>query len=244
MLFCRVSAALALTLLSAACSTTSAQVDLESEITDYDIAIQQDQAFSMIVMYRNDDTDVASAQERGRITQAHMDFNAEQKEQGYMLAAGPAVPPRADNALRSFAFVDNANTADAYARACSDPACEAGMLQCEVMPFVTQDNLRALPGMERSMQSQLGSDRVAARPYVLAQCETSAAIDAMIAKMGPVVVFSGHCTGGSCDGSTFMVIDCRTVGEARTLMSAMGPASEGFTYHPWVSNQSLRGIAR
>lgn len=243
MLF-RVSAALALTLLSAACSTTSAQVEVESEITAYEVAIQQDQAYSMVVMRRADDTDVASAEERGEVTRAHMDFNAAQQAEGYMLAAGPAVPPRVDSALRSIGFVDNANIADAYARACSDPACEAGMLQCEVMPFVTQDNLRALPGMERSMQSQLGSDRVAARPYIMAQVDSSSAIDAMIAKMGPVCVFSGHCTGGSFDGSTFMVLDCRTVGEAQTLMSAMGSAAEGFNYHPWISTQSLRGLAR
>ena len=113
------------------------------------------------------------------------------------------------------------------------------MLRCEVVPFVCDDNLRAMPGMERGMRMERGTDRVQARPYVMVQMPTSAATAAVVELMGNTALFSGCCTGGEYEGMTFVACDARTVSEAQDMMGTIVDHPEDFVYHSWISTQAL-----
>lgn len=240
----RIVACAAASALLAACSSTSGSASVAPTLSAYDAAVRDGQAYTLVVMRRGPAMDTISPAELGEVTQAHMEFTASLAEEGLLLVSGPVVPPRADRDLRSFGIVDTADVQGAYARACSDPACEAGALECEAIPFITSDDLRAVPAMERGNQLQRGSDQVIARPYVMVEVPTNPATDAMIAQMGDAVLFSGHCTRGSFEGSTLIAVDCRTAAEAQAAMESMGPDADEFIYHPWVSTQSLTGLAQ
>ena len=114
------------------------------------------------------------------------------------------------------------------------------MLRCEVVPFVCEDNLRAMPGMERGMRMERGVDQVQARPYVMVQMPTSAATNAVVELMGDAALFSGWCTGGEYEGTTFVACNARTVNEAIDMMGTIVDQPEEFVYHPWISTQALK----
>lgn len=233
------SGLLALSVLSAACASTNASVEVFPELSTYEVATQQGEAYCMVIMRRGTGVDNADLNELGEITQAHLDFNAKMIGEGKTLAWGPVVAPRAERDMRSICILDTADTSEAYARACIDPACEAGMLRCEVVPFVCEDNLRAMPGMERGMRMERGVDQVQARPYVMVQMPTSAATNAVVELMGDAALFSGWCTGGEYEGTTFVACNARTVNEAVDMMGTIVDHPEEFVYHPWVSTQAL-----
>ncbi|MEC8494460.1 MAG: YciI family protein [Planctomycetota bacterium] len=234
------SGLLALSVLSAACSSTSASVEVAPELSAFDVATQQGEAYCMVIMRKGAAADHIDLNELGEITQAHLDFNAKMIEEGMLLVSGPVVAPRAERDMRSICILDTADTREAYARACTDPACETGMLRCEVLPFVCEDNLRAMPGMERGMRMERGVDQVYARPYVMVQMPSSAATDAVIELMGDAALFSGCCTGGEYEGMTFVACNARTVSDARDMMGTIVNHPEEFVYHPWISTQALK----
>lgn len=238
----RIVACAAASALLAACSSTSGSASVAPTLSAYDTAVRDGQAYTLVIMRRGPAMDTISQEEMGEITQAHMEFTASLADEGMLLVSGPAVAPRSDRSLRSFGIVDTADTQGAYARACSDPACEAGALECEAIPFISADDLRAVPAIERGEQLRRGNDQVIARPYVMVEVPTNNATDAMIVQMGDKVIFSGKCTRGTFEGSTLIAMDCRTAAEAQSMMETMGSAAEEFTYHPWVSTQSLTGL--
>ncbi|MEE2940178.1 MAG: YciI family protein [Planctomycetota bacterium] len=233
------SGLLALSVLSAACSSTSASVEVVPELSTFEVATQQGEAYCMVIMRKGAAADHVGLNQLGEITQAHLDFNAKMIEEGALLVSGPVVAPRAERDMRSICFLDTADTDEAYARACTDPACEAGMLRCEVVPFVCEDDLRAMPGMERSLRMERGVDQVHARPYVMVQMPSSAATDAVIELMGNTALFSGCCTAGEYAGMTFVACDARTVRDALEMMGTIVNHPEEFVYHPWISTQAL-----
>lgn len=233
------SGLLALSVLSAACSSTSASVEVAPELTAFEMATEQGEAYCMVIMRRCAGVENVDLNELGEITQAHIDFNAKMTEEGMALVSGPVVAPRAERDMRSICILDTADTSEAYARACTDPACETGMLRCEIVPFVCDDNLRAMPGMERGMRMERGTDRIQARPYVMVQMPTSAATAAIVELMGNTALFSGCCTGGEYEGMTFVACDARTVSEAQDMMGTIVDHPEDFVYHSWISTQAL-----
>ena len=205
----------------------------------YEEAVQSGEAFTLVVMRRGNALEVITPEELGLLTSQHMEFMGAMSESGYLLASGPAIAPRAESSLRSFGFVDSSQAEDVLNQVCGDPAASAGVLDVEAMPFLTKDNLRALPAMGRALAMDRSTDEPAMRPYVIAEVPTSAAMSAMVDRMGDLVVFSGDCVGGSFADATLVVMDCRTASEARELMAVLGDGSADFVYHPWVAPVAL-----
>lgn len=229
---------------AAACSSTQASVNVEPSMAPYDVAVRSGEAYTMVVMRRGPAQDAIDPNEMGALTQAHMDFTAQLADGDLLLASGPIVAPRAEPNMRSIGFYDSANTADVHSYVCNDPAVEAGVLEVKSVPFISSDNLRAIPGMERGQRMERGDDMVVARPYVIVEVPTSSAMDAMIQRMDEIVLFSGHCMGEGFEGSTLIAVNCRTAAEAAEMMGAMGPVADDFLYHPWVSSASVSGMKK
>ena len=231
--------------LAAACSSTRASVPVtEAEVTaapERTTAaapaapgyVPAGDPYTLVLMRSGDPLRVPSGEDLATLTVDHRAYMELMTDEGYVLAAGPVVPPRTDAALRAMFFVDADDPAAAYERTCADPAVEAGLFDMEAVGFVTTSNLRALAAMERAGRIDRGGN-VAMRPYVAVVAPTSAAMTAVLAQMGDAVLFHGHCTSGSLEGSTVAFLDCNTIDEARQLMAAVR-GGETFDYHAWVA---------
>ena len=68
------SGLLALSVLSAACSSTSASVEVAPELSAFDVATQQGEAYCMVIMRKGAAADHIDLNELGEITQVHLDF--------------------------------------------------------------------------------------------------------------------------------------------------------------------------
>lgn len=239
----RFSAALAslIVLGAASCSSTQSSVSVESTVTPYEMAIQSGEAYTMVVMRRGDGMESLSADELRELTVEHLGFMSDMMSSKMMLTAGASTAPRAEPNLRNISFFGTSNVDEVFAQMCSNPAAEAGVLTVEAIPFISDANLRTIPGVERGLSVERGTAGSGMRPYVIVQVPTSVGMTAMIDRMDDRVIFSGDCAGGSFEGSTLMVMDCQTAGEARELMAVLGEGADDCVYHPWVASTSLAG---
>lgn len=237
-----ISSATVLGLLFAACSSTSASVGTEANMSTYDMAIQSGEAYTLSVLRAGDPSMLPKGEELSKLTREHAAFVEDLFQDSFLLTSGPLVSPRAESNLRGMFFLDSADVDAAHARACDDPATLSGVFEMESMPFVSQTDLRALPAIERGFRMQRGENNVVSRPYVIVTVETSGAADAVISQMGEVVLLTGHVTGGSFEGQTLCVLDCKTVAEAQVILSGATSVMDNFEFHPWVASTSVAEI--
>ncbi|MEM9381209.1 MAG: hypothetical protein AAGB93_14750 [Planctomycetota bacterium] len=198
--------------------------------------------FTMVLVRAVDGMRVPSGDELATLTSEHTAFLRALTEEGYLLAYGSIVPPRAEKDLRNMLLVDDEDPSAALARISENPAVEAGLFTCEPIPFITRTDLTVLGALERAEMMERGSS-AGQRPYVMAIAETSRATTARIKKAGEPLLFFGHCSAGVLDGYSFALLDARTVDEARTHMDEPESTDEDtFTYHAWVASTSVDEI--
>lgn len=222
-----------------ACSSTRSAVPVDPDVSDATpstraIGEPEGESYTLVLMRTGDGLHVPSSDELATLTVDHGAFMDVLTDEGYLLAAGPIVPPRVDAELRTMFLVDSDDAAAAQERLCADPPVEIGLFRIEAMEFVTQTHLRALAAMERTNRIERTTP-LARRPYVAVTAPRSAALDAVLAQMDDVVLFSGACKDGTFAGMTVAFLDCSTVDEARRLMSAAGPETQTYGYHAWVA---------
>ena len=224
----------------AACASTEASVDvtetdvtsetapdvdaeattaLDAELAD-DAEIEPPYAptgdpFTMVLVRSVDEMKVPSRDELATLTTAHAEFLRAMTEDGYLLAYGSIVPPRAEKNLRTMLIVDDADPNAALERVSQDPSVQAGLFTCEPIRFITRTDLKVLGALERAELMERGSS-AGRRPYVMAIAETSRAMTGQIKAVGEPLLFFGHCSGGVLDGYSFAMLDARTVDEARS----------------------------
>lgn len=229
-----------LALLAAACSSTSSSVTVEPEVTPYEMAMSEGCAYTMVVTRRGPTIDVMDPQEIGEVTSQHIEFTEGLSEANYLLVSGPFVGRRVDKDLRSLAIVDSTDRQTAYERMCADPATEAGALTLETFRFIASKDLRNMPSVQRTHRDTVGEGEMTLRPYVLVEGPTGEAFDAFLGDVEEIVLFHGDCMGGTFEGRTIAVLDCRTVTEADELMVGRSGLEDGAVHcHPWVSSVAL-----
>ncbi len=233
-------------LLSACASGTKATVSAQPAMTAYEVASTQGQAYSLMILRASDAAASLSRADLARITTEHTAFVEQMTESGFLLSSGAMIPPRAEASLRGLYFCDSSDVESAYARACSDPATEAGAFTMEAIPFVTSADLRAVPAMDRGarlLRGDRAKNRSMTRPFIVCAAPSSAAMEAIIAQLGETAIFHGQCTGGSMEGMTLCVMNCTTPAEARNAMGLVTGSAAEFQYHPWQSSASLVELA-
>ena len=215
---------------------------VEPERTPYEQAMEAGEAYTMLVMRGGPGLIGMDREELGELTVAHIHHLDAMAEDDFLLAAGATIAPRADAMLRNIGFCDSTDEDLVYTRGCGNPAAEAGVLEIEAVPFITSSNLRAVPGIERGLVNEENSERAAMQPYVIVEAPTSVAMNVVVERMQDQVVFAGDCVGGSFEGKTLMVLDCRTLAEANELMQSVESGEAEFRYHPWVAPVALAQI--
>lgn len=218
------------------------EVSAESETPEkpqFEQAMEAGEAFTMLVLRGGPALIGMGREELGELTVAHIDHMDEMAEDALLLAAGATIAPRADPMLRTIGFCDSTDVDVVYRRACANPAAEAGVLEVEAVPFITSFDLRAVAEIERSAEDGDGPERAAMQPYVIVEAPTSVALDVVAERMQDRVIFAGDCVGGSFEGKTLIVLDCRSIAEASEVMETVEGAESGFRFHPWVAPVAL-----
>ena len=236
-MYLRILRLVPLALLVTACSSTSASVDVKPAASPYETAVQEGHAFTMAVMRRGAVTDIITPREMGALTRKHIDFTQELADSRLLLVSGPFVGERVETSLRSVAILDSTDATATHERLCQDPATQEGVLEVETFPFIARSDVRAMPNIERATRGAQGSDVLTLRPYILMEGPTGAEFDTVTSGVEDLVLLRGDCLGGTFEGRTMVVLDCRTVSEAQSLIS------RGHTLdvrlHPWVSTVAL-----
>ncbi len=187
-----------------------------------------------------------SADEGADLQERHLANIRRLAEEGWLLVAGPYGRPCPDPSLRGL-FVFGTDTDRARELAATDPAIQAGVFVVEIHPWRSASPLGELPELERELHaaSEQEAERELLRPYVLASTRSDS--DALERALDPLareglLLFRGE-FGAEREGESLILLDARTLDEAREMLE-FGGAELECTLYPWFSTSALAELSQ